>query len=92
VNEDCDGNQCCTLAPEGVRKCELGRCAGTAGGALCGCAIAAIGSVQVDNNTLDAQGSNLGRSRSLFGAVVAMLLCAVWLRRRQLQAVRVRNP
>jgi Cys-rich repeat protein len=81
-NSDCMGNQCCTRDDNGDRKCRPGRCAGTAGGALCGCSIGTVGAGIADNNTLDENGVELSRSRGGALAALALLLCGVALRRR----------
>lgn len=81
-NQDCQGNQCCSLAPDGEHKCLPGRCAGVAGGALCGCSVASLTPPFIDNDTLDASGGDLPRSQGVLGAIVSALLCGLFLRRR----------
>lgn len=87
-NADCLGNQCCALGPDGIRKCQPGRCSGVAGGALCGCSLGggALAVAEVDNNTLDPNGGpavmGMARSRGAMLAMLSMLLCALALRRR----------
>lgn len=83
-NRDCQGNQCCTQGTDGVRKCQTGRCAGTAGGALCGCSVADVSNPIVDNNTIHPNGAESARSRGALLGLVSMLLCVLMLRRRQL--------
>jgi hypothetical protein len=88
-NTDCQGNQCCALGADGIRACQSGRCAGTAGGALCGCSVAGIGGRSVDNNTLLADGGEAERSRGALFAMVAMLLAGFLFRRARMpQMVR----
>ena len=88
-NTDCQGNQCCAIGPDGIRACQSGRCAGTAGGALCGCAVTnkGLGIASPDNNTLSADGGEVGRSRGALIAMVAMLLAGILLRRARLPAL-----
>lgn len=81
-NDDCAGNQCCTTNSEGARKCQPGRCAGVAGGALCGCSITNPAPANITNNTIHEPGTDLTHSRGILLATVAALLCALALRRR----------
>ena len=83
---DCMGNQCCIRT---TGKCQPGRCAGTAGGALCGCSVAAVAPPIADNNTLSQDGVAVGSSRGVLVAALAMLAALAfrrrleWMRRRQ---------
>jgi len=85
-NSDCMGNQCCIRT---TGKCQPGRCAGTAGGALCGCSVAAVAPPIADNNTLSQDGVAVGSSRGVLVAALAMLAALAfrrrleWMRRRQ---------
>lgn len=81
-NMDCQGNQCCSPGTDGIRKCQPGRCAGVAGGALCGCSVAPLAAAVVDNNTLDPSGGEVSRSHGALAALMAMLLCGLLFRRR----------
>lgn len=81
-NMDCQGNQCCALGPDGIRKCQPGRCAGVAGGALCGCSVTPLAAAAIDNNTLDPNGGEVSRSHGALAAALSMLLCG-WLFRRR---------
>lgn len=81
-NMDCQGNQCCSPGSDGLRKCQPGRCAGVAGGALCGCSVAPLAAAVVDNNTLDPGGGEVSRSHGALAALMAMLLCGLLFRRR----------
>lgn len=77
-NADCMGNQCCIRT---TGKCQPGRCSGTAGGALCDCAMAGPQGSSLNTAALlpaDVEVLSLGGP----AALLAVALCALGLRRR----------
>lgn len=88
TNADCTGGQCCAQGSDGLRKCQPGRCANPIGGALCGCSVAAVAPAIVDNNTLDIDGTEPGRSRGVLAALLSMLVYFGLLRRRAMKFVK----
>lgn len=84
TNQDCEGNQCCQKT---TGACVSGRCGGTAGGALCGCSLAASpASPNLEPEPFEPLSSEGARSRGLMLAGLTALLCGLALRRRMRRA------
>lgn len=77
-NMDCQGNQCCQKT---TGLCVTGKCGGSSGGALCGCAVAPS-TPALDLIDPPLSDETVSHSRSVALAVVSLLFFGLALRRR----------